>query len=247
MYSKPPTLLPFMLFIVTLAAAVMLWWTNTVLSMILVILGLSSLVFGFCQGLDLLAVEQKARESQHKTVYSTRYLDQFMQDLSERMERDLAEAAEEEQRVSLAEGIETLENGSEDIHRIPPSVINGIGREYSDKLASLGITRIEQLADANPEMVADHCRVNLEEAEDWVFDAAAIVHGARISSIIELSMSVPEEILERIDRSLREGKLDLPDDYEVSMWSVRQWIEGANRAITGKGSEDMERWWRRRP
>ncbi len=247
MYSKPPTLLPFVLFIVTLVAAVMLWWTNTVLSMILVILGLSALVFGLCHGLDLLAVEQRARESQQKHGYSTRYLDQFMQDLSERMERDLAEAAEDKKKVSLAEGLEALEDGSEDIHRIPPSVINGIGREYQEKLASFGITRIEQLADADPKMVADHCRVDVEEAEDWVSDAAAIVHGARISSIIELSMSVPEEILERIDRSIREGKLDLPDDYEVSMWSVRQWIEGANRAITGRGSEDMERWWRRRP
>jgi energy-coupling factor transporter transmembrane protein EcfT len=245
MDSRPSALLLVALFVVMIAAAVMLWWINTVLSMILIVLSLSVLVLGTCYGSTVFGVQDSSR-AQNGGEYSTRYLDQFMRDLSERMERDLAEAAEDKQRASLAEGLEALESNPKDIHRIPPTVINGIGSEYSKQLVGIGITRIEELADADPGDIAEQCGVALEEAEVWVFDASAIVHGARIASIIELSMSVPEEILEHIEKSVHEGRLELPEDYEISMWSVRQWIEGANRAITGKGSGDLDRWWRRR-
>ncbi|TFF91441.1 hypothetical protein EU545_04045, partial [Candidatus Thorarchaeota archaeon] len=66
MDSRPSGLLLSLLFIVMIAAAIMLWWTNTVLSMILIVLGLSVLVFGLCYGSTIVAMGESRKETQHR-------------------------------------------------------------------------------------------------------------------------------------------------------------------------------------
>ena len=166
--------------------------------------------------------------------------------LEKRMRESLEEIVmmeeEEEEDTSYAIPVDEVEGAPSGLeHDIPVDIIDGIGKAYSMKLQEIGIMNLEELALSSPERIVDACKVSADDAAGWVADAIGIFMGAGMTSVLELAMSDPDEIVERIQSALEKGKIRVPEGHEFTIWSARHWITAANEHIM-LSPEDIRRW-----
>jgi predicted flap endonuclease-1-like 5' DNA nuclease len=78
---------------------------------------------------------------------------------------DTSEAITEAETESTEEPADA-ENGSDD--EVSVSAISGIGPAYSDRLESIGVETVGQLADAEPDDIAAQTDISIGRVSNWI-------------------------------------------------------------------------------
>ncbi|MFW9849112.1 MAG: DUF4332 domain-containing protein [Candidatus Thorarchaeota archaeon] len=125
---------------------------------------------------------------------------------------------------------------------LPIETIEGIGEKYGKLLRSAGIETVADLSSSNATKVAEVCDVNTEQAEKWIAmahfawmdeiseeDAEAIVFATGIKTLKDLAKADAEDILEKIEKGVRIGKVRVPEGYKFTLEMVKSWIKAAGK------------------
>ncbi|MHA2362002.1 MAG: helix-hairpin-helix domain-containing protein, partial [Candidatus Thorarchaeota archaeon] len=130
-------------------------------------------------------------------------------------------------------------------HSLPTGIIDGIGRNTSNLLTNSGVNVLEDLAEITSSHLMKMCDTDLETAERWIAEAKAIIFGAEIKSIMDLSVAHDEEIYQRVSDAVEKGIISFPDDYEFTLWVVKRWIESAIHHMTSVEPDEIRKWFDR--
>lgn len=226
--------------IVLFIASVLLWWANTVASMLLLFAGMFVIVYTFCT-MPITQPPPVVRKRRWDGMTMER-IDLLEKRMRESLEEIVTLEEEEEKDTSYAIPVDDVESESSGlVHDIPVEVIDGIGKTYGMNLQNIGVENLEDLALMSQDEVAEACNVDSNEAAGWIADAIGIFLGAGMTSVLELAMSDAEEILGRIELALEEGRISIPKDHEFTIWKARHWITAANEHII-LSPEDIRRW-----
>jgi hypothetical protein len=222
--------------------AVISWWINTVLAMILVVLALFVFILGACTGpLEQVQVQTYERQRRMYREWDSVPVER-LDLLEEQMRESLKQFSTESEDEGFEIPVDEVEGQSTGlVHDIPVEVVDGIGRSFGKRLRSADIAALDGLAAADPTKVAEICSVEEKEAMAWVADAKAIVEGAGVTSILELAMSDPEELLQKVEQALEEDLFEIPKGHEFTIWAARHWIAAANEHIV-LTPEDIRKW-----
>jgi len=229
MSEEPPSLsvkrLPLVVSLILVVAAVITWWINTVLAMILVVSALFVLVLGACTGplgqVQVQTYERRRRMYREWDSVPVEKLDL----LEEQMRESLRQFSTETEDEGFEIPVDEVEGESAGlVHDIPVEVVDGIGRSFAKKLRAADIAALDELAAADSTQIAEICSVEKKEAKAWIADAKAIVEGAGVTSILELAMSDPEELLQKVEQALEEGLFEVPKGHDFTVWAARHWI-----------------------
>lgn len=119
----------------------------------------------------------------------------------------------------------------------PVIVIEGIGKTYSQRLASGEIKYVNQLAIADSKYIANIAQVNEKEAQSWIDmakfkmlnslseeDAEGLIQISNIRSLEDLIQANPEKLYNLIMEAVEARKLEVPDDYVLTLNRVKNWI-----------------------
>ncbi len=246
MSEEPPNpsvkRLPLVVSLVLVVGAVVSWWINTVLAMILVVTALFVLVVGAFTG-HLEQVQAQTYERRRRVYQEWGSIPVERLDLlEEQMRESLRQFSTETHEEGFEIPVDDVENESAGlVHDIPVEVVDGIGRIFGERLRAADIGALDELAAADSTLISEICSVQKAEAEAWIADAKAIVEGAGVTSILELAMSDPEELLQKVERALEEGLFEIPDGHEITIWAARHWIAAANEHIV-LTPEDIRKW-----
>ena len=226
--------------ILLIFASIVIWWGNTVVAMLVLFAAMFIVVYTLCS-IPLDQPPPRARQRRWDGM-SIERIDLLEQRMRESLEEIVMMEEEETLDESYTIPVDEVDEASTGLeHDIPVEVIDGIGKAYGMKLREIEITNLEELALSSPERVQGACQVTIEEAAGWVADAIAIFMGAGMTSVLELAMSDPEEIIKRIETALENGTIRMPDGHEFTIWSARHWIAAANEHIM-LSPEDIRRW-----
>ncbi len=226
--------------ILLMASATFLWWTNTVLAMILVFASLFVVTLTFCT-IPIDAPTRPAIRGVSRTS-SWRFipLESIAEDEEDLFE--LFEDYEEEEDDTFTIPIEGMKGLSESLpHELPVEIVVGIDEVCGQSLRSHGIADLHELAEANVDEIAMACGVTKKDAGRWIFEAVGLVKGAGITSSLELAMCKPGELLVRITEAIEAGRIEVADGMEYSEKTLRYWIRAAKRAVM-LTSDDLRRW-----
>ncbi|MFX0107824.1 MAG: helix-hairpin-helix domain-containing protein [Candidatus Hodarchaeota archaeon] len=232
-------------FIALVSLAVLLWQINTVLSVILTFGGIFVFFYNICISPLQAEIEGgRPRRSRYERMRTLRF---DIGSLDDEMLKAVKLDETKDDYETFSVPVEDFEGDPLGlIHDIPVDVIKGIGEAHTLMMADNGVETLEGLADADPDWIASICGEELLTAEKWIFDAMAVIYGAGISSILELAMSDPDEILGKVELSIESGLIELPDDHDFNLRSAKHLIAEANRRIV-LTPEDIKRWTRDRP
>lgn len=246
MSEEPPSpgvkRLPLVVSLILVVVAVLSWWINTVLAMILVVSALFVLVIGVCTGpleqVQVQTYERRRRMYREWDSIPVERLDLLEEQMRDSLRQFSTETEEEGFEIPVDE-VESESTGL--VHDIPVEVVDGIGRSFGKKLRAADIASLDELAAADAAQIAKICSVEKKEAEAWIADAKAIVEGAGVTSILELAMSDPEELLLKVEQALEEGLFEVPKGHDFTIWATRHWIAAANEHIV-LTPEDIRKW-----
>ncbi len=115
---------------------------------------------------------------------------------------------------------------------LPPSIVVE-EEDISDReLAAIGIRHLKDLADIDPEELASRLDLDASDAEDMVFRANLLYYGANITSLMDLAMMTPKEIILKIKngpwRDVYSTEIDLSYLRELA----EEWIDAAKVIMT---------------
>ena len=234
--------LPLLVSLILVVLAVITWWINTVLAMILVVSALFVFVIGACsepfEQVQAQTYERRRRIYREWDTIPVDRLDLLEEQMRESLKQFSTETEEEGFEIPVDE-VESESIGL--VHDIPVEVVDGIGRSFGKKLRAADMSALDELAAADSKQVAKICSIENKEAEAWIADAKAIVEGAGVTSILELAMSDPEELLQKVKDALEEGLFEVPEGHDFTIWAARHWIAAANEHIV-LTPEDIRRW-----
>ncbi len=130
-------------------------------------------------------------------------------------------------------------------HSLPIGIIDGIGRNTSNQLSNFGVNVLEDLSELSGSRLIEMCDTDLETAERWIAEAKAIILGAGIKSIMDLSVANDEEVYQRVSGAVEKGTINFPDSYEFTRWVVKRWIESAIYHMTSVEPDEIRKWFER--
>jgi predicted flap endonuclease-1-like 5' DNA nuclease len=81
---------------------------------------------------------------------------------------DAITEAESEDEESVAEGGESVADAQGTTSGAAVSEISGIGPAYSDRLESIGIETVDQLAEAEPDDIASQTDISIGRVSNWI-------------------------------------------------------------------------------
>ncbi|MCK5150817.1 MAG: DUF4332 domain-containing protein [Candidatus Thorarchaeota archaeon] len=160
-------------------------------------------------------------------------------------EIDLEDLLDEEKAPEkhVEEYVPEVEEPTVAISDLPIETIEGIGEIYGKLLRDAGIITVADLNSANATKVAEICDVNTEQAERWIAmshfawlneiseeDAEAIVFATGMTTLKELSGADASDVLSTIEKSVKIGKVRVPEGYEFTLEKVKAWISAAKKA-----------------
>ncbi|MHA2423264.1 MAG: DUF4332 domain-containing protein [Candidatus Thorarchaeota archaeon] len=129
------------------------------------------------------------------------------------------------------------------ISELPIETIEGIGEIYGKLLRDAGIDTVADLSSANATRVAEVCDVGEEQAERWIAmshfawlneiseeDAEAIVFATGITTLKDLAKADASDVLGKVEKGIKIGKVRVPEGYEVNLEKVKSWIKAAGKA-----------------
>ena len=160
-------------------------------------------------------------------------------------EIDLEDLLDEEKAPEkhVEEYVPEVEEPTVAISDLPIETIEGIGEIYGKLLRDAGIITVADLNSANATKVAEICDVNTEQAERWIAmshfawldeiseeDAEAIVFATGMTTLKELSGADASDVLAKIEKSVKIGKVRVPEGYEFTLEKVKAWISAAKKA-----------------
>ncbi|NHJ13373.1 MAG: hypothetical protein EAX95_06830 [Candidatus Thorarchaeota archaeon] len=225
---------------ILVVAAILTWWVNTVLAMLLVFVAM----FVFSVSICSVSVEpissppnrERRRFGQWK-LFPLEELEALEEELAEMLELETEEFDE-----GFSVPVEDMEEKSGSLsHELPLAIVEGIDDSYAKGLVDHGISDLLRLADADADDIALKCDIPRATASQWINEARGIVKGARITSILELAMSQPGELLVRINEALEEGRIESTGKGEFSERTVRRWIRAAKK-VAMLSPDDIKRW-----
>lgn len=231
-------------FAILVIAAILVWWENTVLAMLMVF----AAIFVFSLSICSIAVEpvssrprRDGRRYGQWRFFPLEELETLEEELAEMLD---LETGNEDEGFSVP--VEDMEDKSGSLsHELPLAIIEGIDDISARGLVDQGISNLLVLADADPEEVALTCNAPKAAVSQWVNEAKAIVKGARITSILELAMSRPNEVLSRINEAVEEGRIEKTGRGDITELTVRGWIRAAKKAAM-LSPDDIRKWRDRR-
>ena len=158
---------------------------------------------------------------------------------------DLEDLLDEEKAPEkhVEEHVPEVEEPAAPISDLPIETIEGIGKTYGDLLRDAGIKTVADLSSAKAAKVAEICDVGEEQAEKWIAmshfawldeiseeDAEAIVFATGITTLKGLAKAEAKDVLEKVEKGIRIGKVRVPEGYEVNLERVKSWIKAAGKA-----------------
>lgn len=224
-------------------ASIVLWWINTVVAMVLLFASMFIIVYTFCSiPLEPPAYQSMSRRQREWSGISDERIDLLERQMRESLEEIVMMEEEEEESGSFAIPVDEVESETSGLqHDIPLEIIDGIGKTYGRRLREVGIENLEDLTMADPTKIRDACNIDLDEATSWIADAVGIYLGAGITSVLELAMSDPNELIQKITLAVEEGRINIPEGHEFTIWSARHWITAADQHII-LSPEDIRKW-----
>ncbi|MHA1637644.1 MAG: hypothetical protein ACTSUB_06465 [Candidatus Thorarchaeota archaeon] len=211
--------------IIMIALAVLLWWTVTLVSVILLI-GVIILIPRFFIKIPLPAKQPiKVKRKRVSPVDET-----IGRVLS--FEMSIDEAIQKNTEQEFLSDMDL---------RIPVNVIEGVQEKHVTLLNDVGIVDTDVLALEDKHLIESLCDINLDTAEQWITDAKAISIGAKISNIFDLSMVDADEMLTAITRAVKGNTFEIPEGYSLTIKKVESWIESANDAISSIDAEEIQK------
>ncbi len=106
------------------------------------------------------------QEAEDDTVGAVRQSEAVAED-----DHDVDAAVAETTEEQLAKDVRATENGSQYDHGDRLEDIPGLGEPYADQLRDSGIQSVDELADADTEIVAEAADISEDHAYDWVSKA----------------------------------------------------------------------------
>ncbi len=222
-------------------AGVALWGTNTVASVVVFTIALAIITITiwdvFVSRIELETGFATTRyNKQALSPNSLIDIERKMQSKLEQIERGYDQFLEDVDDPDL------IENTIEDYDaEIPIELLDGISGEICERIESIGILDIDELAIADPDEIAEAARVPKQIAEQWVLDAKALFVGAQLSSLIPLSMAEAKDVLRSIEESVISGMLKMPVDYELPITKVEKWINRANKLVSSFDVSEIQK------
>ena len=229
--------------------AIGLWWSLTVVSIVLLVAAISIWIFTLCNVgvyVEPTWIDSDTRERTASKSRDYRYGDPT--DLEERISKmieDELSAQRNTKQYSSDVDIDTFDSLPIIDHSLPTGIIDGIGRNTSYQLANSDVDVLEDLAELSSSHLIEICDTDLATAERWIAEAKAIILGAGIKSIVDLSVANAEEIYQRVSDASEEGIISFPDDYEFTIWVVKKWIESAIHHMTSVEPDEIRKWFDR--
>jgi hypothetical protein len=199
----------FSISILLIIGTYLLWWTNTVIAVLLLIgatfLILSTMCNVCTQGLG----NRMATAG-----------------MGVQRRRSLSRAFEEEmerQRRSIPGHMDPSLLPKE----IPLEVLEGPNSRQVDTLMRVGVAAISDLIYFGAESIVDVCDVDLKEAQKWVADARGIYEIAGLKTLDELASANPSVLAEQLLDAAETGVFDIPERYVISIEKTSYWIDAA--------------------
>ncbi|MHA1935602.1 MAG: helix-hairpin-helix domain-containing protein [Candidatus Thorarchaeota archaeon] len=227
--------------------AIVLWWSLTVASIVLLVAAISIWIFSICNFevyVEPTWIDTDATERRESKPREYRYGDPT--DLEERISKMIEdELSSQKGREQYSSEVDTFDSIPIIEHSLPTGIIDGIGRNISNQLAKSGVEVLEDLAELSSSRLTELCDTDLESAERWIAEAKAIIVGARIKSIMDLSVAHDEEIYQSVSDAIDKGIISFPDDYEFTRWVVKRWIESAIHHMTSVEPDEIRKWFDR--
>ncbi|MHA1906356.1 MAG: DUF4332 domain-containing protein [Candidatus Thorarchaeota archaeon] len=160
-------------------------------------------------------------------------------------EIDLEDILDEEKAPEkhVEKHVPEVEEPAAAISDLPIETIEGIGDIYGKLLRNAGIDTVADLSSAKASKVAEICDVNEEQAEKWIAmshfawldeiseeDAEAIVFATGMTTLKELAKADASDVLAKIEKGVKIGKVRVPEGYDFTLDNVKAWIKAAGKA-----------------
>lgn len=236
--SNKPSINPAMLVIsvILVAVAVALWWTITVVSVVLITLAVVLIIPTLCSGM-LVPLEQTSAKGTRKEKSSGIDIERIL-----KFETGVFEAREKKQKESEpARSITTREFLSEFDLRIPLDVLDGIDEKMKKRLRKSRIEDVSALSKADVKQVSTRSDLEIELCQSLIADAKGIIQGARISSIFDLAMANPDEVLTKVTRAVNSEFISIPDKHNFTLPKIANWIDRANNIISTFDVDEIQK------
>ncbi|MHA1654496.1 MAG: hypothetical protein ACTSYX_05010 [Candidatus Thorarchaeota archaeon] len=201
--------------VIAAASAVTLWSVSQLLTLLMMVVSVHLLMAGWLRFRWQSAPSLPMSEL--RVIIHQRRLNRALP----RADGTLPLSSEDEAPLSVP--AEDNEEAS-DYRPVPAEIVVMDPDIDQDELESAGISTVEELADAAPELIARRLGIDEEDAEDWVFNANLLCHGAGIKSLIELGLSTPEEIVARVTEGPWGDIYDSESDREYLLELADTWI-----------------------
>jgi len=236
--SNKPSINPAFLIISALliVVAVALWWTLTVVSVLLITLAVVLIIPALCSG--LLIPQDTVRATRTKKDKSSGIdIERIL-----RFETGIFEAREKKQKAPEPDrSITTHEFLSEFDLRIPLDVLDGMDEKTKKRMKKSRIEDVSNLAEADAKQVSTRSDLEMKWCQILIADAKGIVKGAGLSSIFDLAMADADEVLTKVTRAVNSKVFDVPDNHNFTLTKILGWIDRANNIISTFDVDEIQK------
>ncbi len=199
-----------MIFIVSIMlgiGALLLWWTNTVIA-VLLLMAATILVLGIL--CNCCTVDMSDRVTRARAGYP-RSRGSYARKFDEEMER-------ERRRIPGRMDPSLLP------HEIPIEVLEGPTPTHIETLMRVGVSTISDLIYFGAESIIDVCDVDIKTAEHWITDSRGIYEVAGLKTLEELAAADPDTLVETILLGMEMENIPIPEQYTISDEKTTYWI-----------------------
>jgi len=125
--------------------------------------------------------------------------------------------------------------------RIPLDILDGIDEKMKKRLRKSRIEDVSTLSKADVKQVATRSDLEMELCQSLIADAKGIIQGARISSIFDLAMADPDEVLTKVTRAVNSEFISIPDKHNFTLPKIANWIDRANNIISTFDVDEIQK------
>ena len=93
----------------------------------------------------------------------------------------------------------------------------------------------------NQERIAARTDLKIESCHTLISDAKGIIEGAEITSIFDLAMADPDEVLTKVTRAVNNAVINIPDNHNFTLQKITNWIDKANNIISTFDVDEIQK------
>ena len=220
---------------ILIVVAVALWWTITVLAVLLITIAVVLIIPTLCSGM-LIPPQEEVRVARTKRDKTSGIdIERIL-----KFETGIFEARKKKQNEPKR-SITAHEFLSEFDLRIPLDVLDDFDEKMKKRLRKSKIEDVSTLSKADAKYVATRSNLDKELCQRLIADAKGIIKGARISSIFDLAMADPDEVLTKVTKAVNAEIFNIPDNHNFTLTKIASWISRANDFISTFDADEMQK------